>query len=103
MPKLYEYFGITLFFYSNEHEPIHVHAIKGEYESKVEFIIEDAKITDIIISNVKGKKPIKGKDLNDLKKIVATFSNQIISKWIEYFIYHKNIETEVITRKIKWI
>ncbi len=101
MPKLYEYFGITLFFYSNEHEPIHVHAKKGEFESKVEFIIDDGNITDIIISNIKGYKPLKGKDLNDLKKIVATLSNDIVNKWIEYFVYHKDIKTEVITRKIK--
>ncbi len=34
MPKIFEYLGILIFFYSNEHEPIHVHAKKGEYESK---------------------------------------------------------------------
>ncbi|MFZ4455430.1 MAG: DUF4160 domain-containing protein [Bacteroidales bacterium] len=25
MPKLYEYFGLIVLFYSHEHEPIHVH------------------------------------------------------------------------------
>jgi hypothetical protein len=38
MPKLYEYFGLVVYFYANEHEPIHVH---GEYqgrESKAEII-----------------------------------------------------------------
>ncbi len=30
MPKIFEYLGILIFFYSNEHEPIHVHAKKGE-------------------------------------------------------------------------
>ena len=25
MPKIYEYFGFVFYFYSNEHEPIHVH------------------------------------------------------------------------------
>ena len=25
MPKIFEYFGFVFFFYSNEHEPIHVH------------------------------------------------------------------------------
>ena len=25
MPKIYEYFGLIFYFYSNEHEPIHVH------------------------------------------------------------------------------
>jgi hypothetical protein len=34
MPKIFKYLGIIVFFYSNEHEPIHVHAKKGEYESK---------------------------------------------------------------------
>ena len=28
MPKLYEYLGIVVYFYSNEHEPIHVHGTK---------------------------------------------------------------------------
>ena len=30
MPKIFEYFGFVFFFYSNEHEPIHVHVVKGE-------------------------------------------------------------------------
>ena len=30
MPKIYEYFGFTFYFYSNEHEPIHVHLIHGD-------------------------------------------------------------------------
>ena len=25
MPKLYEYFGLIVMFYANEHEPVHVH------------------------------------------------------------------------------
>jgi len=29
MPKIYEYLGILIFFYSNEDEPIHVH---GKYD-----------------------------------------------------------------------
>ena len=34
MPKIYEYFGFIFFFYSNEHEPIHV--IKAYYKNIVE-------------------------------------------------------------------
>lgn len=44
MPKIYEYLGIIIFFHSNEHEPIHVDAKNGNYESKSEFIIDDGKI-----------------------------------------------------------
>ena len=39
MPKIYEYLGLIFYFYSNEHEPIHLHVIKAERESIFEIII----------------------------------------------------------------
>ncbi len=41
MPKLYEYFGLIILFYSNEHEPIHVHGKYQGQESKAEIIFEN--------------------------------------------------------------
>ncbi len=45
MPKIFEYLGILIFFYSNEHEPIHVHGKHDGCESKAEFYIIDGLIT----------------------------------------------------------
>ncbi|WP_310559485.1 DUF4160 domain-containing protein [Flavobacterium sp.] len=100
MPKLYEYLGIILFFYSNEHEPIHVHAKKGEFESKATFCIENGVITEIIIHNSKGRKPLANKDLKDFEAFLAVYSEQIIEKWIAYFVYHKEVAFEKITKKL---
>lgn len=33
MPKIFEYFGFIFLFYSNEHEPIHVHVMKDGHEA----------------------------------------------------------------------
>lgn len=101
MPKLFEYLGLILFFYSNEHEPIHCHAVCGEFESKVEFLIENGEIVEIIIKNVKGRKPIEGKDLQNLKELLEYKANEVVVKWIDYFIYHKKINFERITKKLK--
>ena len=38
MPKLYEYFGLIVMFYANEHEPVHVHGKCQGRESKAEII-----------------------------------------------------------------
>ena len=48
MPKLYEYMGIIVLFYSNEHEPIHVHGKCQGRESRAELIIRDGQIVDTI-------------------------------------------------------
>jgi len=100
MPKLYEYLGIILFFYSNEHEPIHVHAKKGELESKATFFIEDGIITEIKVTSVKGRKPLENKELKDFEVFLENYAEKIIEKWIAYFVYHKEIEFEKITKKL---
>ncbi len=101
MPRIFEYLGILLFFYSNEHEPIHVHGKYGEYESKAEFYIVDGKIVEIKIKSIKGFKPLKGNNLKDFEVFLEVYSNQIVQKWIDYFVYHKDVEFEKINTKIK--
>jgi hypothetical protein len=101
MPKLFEYLGILIYFYSNEHEPIHVHAKKAEYESKAEFYIIDGIITEIKITEVKGKKPIIGNDLKNFEIFLENYSEKVVQKWVDYFVYHKDIAFEKITKKLK--
>ncbi|MBC6426734.1 MAG: DUF4160 domain-containing protein [Ekhidna sp.] len=101
MPKIFEYLGILIFFYSNEHEPIHVHAKKGEYESKAEFSIINGNISEIKITNISGARPLKGKDLKDFKFFLEKYADKIVEKWINYFVYHKNVEFEKITKRLK--
>jgi hypothetical protein len=101
MPKIFEYLGILIFFYSNEHEPIHVHAKKGEYESKAEFFIIDGIISEIKITDLRGRIPLEGKDLKDFKVFLENYADSIVKKWIDYFVYHKEVEFERITKRIK--
>lgn len=35
MPKIFEYFGYIFFFYSNEHEPIHVHVTHNGWRTTI--------------------------------------------------------------------
>lgn len=101
MPKIFEYLGILIFFYSNEHEPIHVHPKYNGYESKAEFYIVDGKIMEIKIKSVKGSNPLSGAKLKDFEKFLERFSDKIVEKWVDYFIYHKNVAFEKITKRIQ--
>ncbi len=101
MPKIFEYLGIIIMFYSNEHEPIHIHGQQSEFESKAEFYIENGEIIEIKIKTVKGRKPLKGKDLKNLKVFLEIYADEIVHKWIDFFVYHKDIEFKKITKKLK--
>jgi hypothetical protein len=100
MPKLYEYLGLTIFFYSNEHEPVHVHARYQGTESKIEFIIVNGQISEIRILNVSGKPPLPQPKLNDFKYLAEKLGDEIVQNWINYFIYHKKIVPKKIQGKL---
>jgi hypothetical protein len=100
VPKLYEYLGLIILFYSNEHTPIHVHGKYQEKESKADIIIENGKIVEIRITHVKGKRPLDGKELRNFRKVVEYFKEDIVQKWIDFFVYNKSIESKNIDKEI---
>lgn len=101
MPKIYVYLGIVILFYSNEHEPVHVHGKYQGRESKAELIIKNGKIVEIVIKSVKGRAPLAGKELTYFEEFVKAYADTIVQKWIDYFILHKEITCENIDRRIK--
>lgn len=101
MPTIYEYLGLLIYFYSNEHEPIHVHAKFGRYESKAEFVIINGEIVEIKLKTVKGVRPLSGQKLKDFEIFLESYSDKVVQKWIDYFILHKDVDLERINTRIK--
>lgn len=101
MPKIFEYLGIIIYFYSNEHEPIHVHGKIDDTENKAEFIIENGKIVEIRIKAVGSTKPLKATDLRNFKTFLSEYADRIVEKWIEFFVLKKKVKFERITKRIK--
>ena len=100
MPKLYEYFGLIILFYSNEHEPIHVHGKFQGRESKAEIIIANGEVVAVHYSSVKGRRPLDRSQLENFKAVVERYTEEIVQKWIDYFVLHKPVRSEKITGKI---
>ncbi|HEX5398049.1 MAG TPA: DUF4160 domain-containing protein [Verrucomicrobiae bacterium] len=92
---------MRVYFYANEHEPVHVHGFHQGRESKAELVIENGVVIGIRILSVAGMRPLGGKALADFKLLVRERSDDIVHKWVEFFVHHRQIETEIITRKLK--
>jgi len=95
------YFGLVVYFYTNEHEPIHVH---GEYqgrEAKAEIILRNGRVTRIDFSDVAGMPPLEGPKLAAFKKLVRAKADDIVERWIDYFVRNIRQKPEIITRKLR--
>lgn len=101
MPKLYDYLGISVFFYSNEHDPVHVHGAHNGRESKAEIIIEDGTIVEIRFGAVEHRRMLEGTARDDFETLVRQRAVEIVQKWMDYFVLHRQIAPVVITRRIR--
>ena len=80
MPKIYEYLGIVIFFYSNEHNPIHVHGEHDGKESKAEFIIKNGRVVNIKIKPKRPRRGLEGSDLKNFTVLVEKYADEIVQK-----------------------
>lgn len=76
MPTLFEIFGLRFFFFSNEHEPIHVHVENGDGRIKIQ-------ITQFV--EVVENKGMKQKDVKKAVGIVELYKEEIVNSWQKFF------------------
>jgi hypothetical protein len=75
MPTLFILLGFRFFFWSNDHEPIHVHISKGDSEAK--YKVEDIELVDNF--------GFKNNELRMIESIIEENKEIIIQRWHEYF------------------
>ena len=100
MPKIFEYFGFIFYFYSNEHEPIHVHVIHGDQESIFDIILMDGLLSDIQVREKKGAEPLSDKDKRTAMSFINKYYKNIVDKWVKFFVMKKRVRSTKINKKL---
>ena len=50
---------------------------------------------------MKGAKPLKGQNFKDFESFLEVYAYKIVEKWVNYFVYHKDVRFEKITKRLK--
>jgi hypothetical protein len=101
MPKLYEYFGLTVMFYSNEHDPVHVHGKCQGRELRAEIILVNGVVHEIVYKGVAGRASLDSNELRYFQELVSSKADEIVAKWIDFFVLNKSVSSERITKRLK--
>ena len=100
MPKIFEYFGFISYFYSNEHEPIHVHVIHEDKESIFDLIMMDGELDDINVRTKKGVEALSDREKRIAKAFIKKYHKNIIDKWVKFFVLKQRIRSTNIRKKL---
>ena len=76
MPTWFTVVGFRFLFYSNDHEPIHVHVIKGNSEARFQ-VQPDVKLLD--------NKGLKPAELKLAESLVEENKEMIVERWNVFF------------------
>ncbi|HET6402849.1 MAG TPA: DUF4160 domain-containing protein [Candidatus Kapabacteria bacterium] len=101
MPKLDDYFGIRVYFYAGDHQPIHVHGLFQGRESNAEILVENGEIQRIRFVRVKDAIPLPPQKQRDFEALVAHEAENIVRSWKEFEEHGTHPKVKKITRKIK--
>lgn len=77
MPEILRIFGLRFYFYSREHEPMHVHVKSADGKAKFDILPEGI----VLVKNT----GMKAKDIKCAEMILEENKELAISKWNEYF------------------
>lgn len=100
MPKIFEYFGFIFYFYSNEHEPIHVHVIHSGKESIFDILMMNGALADISVREKKGAEPLTEKDKRTAEDFIRKYHKNIIEKWVKFFVLKQSVRSTSIKKKL---
>jgi len=100
MPKIFEYFGFIFYFYSNEHEPIHVHVLHGGKESIFDLIMMNGELVEICVREKKGAEPLPEKDKRTAEAFITKYHKNIIQKWVKFFVLKQSVRSTRINKKL---
>lgn len=78
MPEIFRKYGFSFYFYSKEHEPIHVH-VEGEEGLVIYDLIDDR----FIQRELKGK--LKSSSIRKIEKALEQNKQLVISIWNNHF------------------
>ena len=77
MPEIFRIFGMRFFFYSREHEPMHVHVKNADGRAKFDITQEGI----VLVMN----EGLKIKDIKAAEMVLEENRELAIEKWKEYF------------------
>ncbi|MBQ0123125.1 MAG: DUF4160 domain-containing protein [Bacteroidales bacterium] len=77
MPEIFRFYGFSFFFYSREHEPIHVH-VEGN-DGYAVYDLDDGSFV------LREKQNIKANDQKKIESVIEENKDIIVKRWKEHF------------------
>jgi hypothetical protein len=99
MVRLYDYYGLEVYFKNKAELPITVFAKRGDSESAMSITFKNGLVDDIHFLQV--EKELDDEDRELFRLLMERNISEIIKMWLDVFLYKRPVEMEVIKSNLK--
>ncbi len=99
MVRIYDYYGLEVYFINKAELPIIVYARRNDAESAMSITFKNGLVDDIHFIQV--EKELDPEDRELFHLLVEKNISEIIKAWLDVFLYKKSVELEIIKSNIR--
>jgi hypothetical protein len=99
MVRIYDYYGLEVYFKDTAELPIVVYARRNDTESAMSVTFKNGLVDDILFIPV--EKELDPEDRELFHLLVEKNISEIIKAWLDVFLYKKPVELEIIKSNIR--
>lgn len=99
MVRIYDYYGLEVYFINKAELPIIVYARRNDAESAMSITFKNGLVDDIHFIPV--EKELDPEDRELFHLLVEKNISEIIKAWLDVFLYKKSVELEIIKSNIR--
>ena len=101
MITLFNYYNLRIHFVKIDCTPLHVYGNRGQKSSIAQIKFNKGLFDKIIVNEHSGFAPLDPQDLDKMQLLIMNNMDEIIKRWIDFYIFDRPIEEEMITSRIE--
>lgn len=80
---------------------MHIYGSRADHYSLAKVEFKNGLFDKISIEEREDFAPLDDIDTNKMKLLIVNHLNEVIKRWIDYYLYKKEVKEEIITQKIE--
>jgi hypothetical protein len=101
MITLFDYYGLKIHFIKTDCTPLHIYANRGKQSCIGHVTFKQGLFDKIEFKKREGFDGLDQDDANKMELLILNHLDEIVKRWIDFYIFKRPIEEEIITQRIE--
>ena len=80
---------------------MHIYGSRADHYSLAKIKFKNGLFDKITVEEREDFAPLDDIDINKMKLLIVNHLDEVLKRWIDYYLYNKEVREEIITKRIE--